>query len=67
MHRGRQSFAHQTEIHELPTFLACDQAGFLKEPQVIGQRGLAEVEALGDVSSGELTTIEIRQNLAARR
>jgi hypothetical protein len=63
--RVGQAVRHLPEVHELAALFALDQPGFLKDAQVAGQRGLAEVEALGQLTRTEFTGAEIGQDLAA--
>jgi len=58
-----QPLRHLPKVDELTALLALDQSGILEDAQMVGQRRLAELEAVANFARGELAGAQIRKDL----
>ena len=67
MQRAEQVVVGQAVVDELPALVALHQPGVLEDAQVLGQRRLGHLEALGDLAGRERGLGEVGQDLSSRR
>jgi hypothetical protein len=65
--RVYKTVPYQPVVDELTAPLAGDQAGILEDREVLGDRGLRNIEALCDLPGGEVGAGQVSQNLAPYR